>query len=164
MKIFDSFQQADASIARKYGGTGLGLAICQHIAHALGGKVGVESSPGAGSSFWVELELQIDHTVPQAFVTDSQQSITSENQTSATEDQLSESDIRALERILEQLYALLDDNDLEAESYFSAEKSLLEKAFPELSQTLAGYITVYDFEQALQVVEHMKNISRTEPK
>lgn len=57
-RLFRKFQQADASIARKYGGTGLGLSICQQIIHLMHGEIGVSDRDGGGSVFWFEIELQ----------------------------------------------------------------------------------------------------------
>ncbi len=57
--LFKPFEQIDNSRTRAFGGTGLGLSICKHLAEAMGGKVGVRSSYGSGSSFWVELGLPI---------------------------------------------------------------------------------------------------------
>lgn len=49
--IFETFQQADGSVTRKYGGSGLGLAICRQIAMHMGGDIRAESQPGKGSVF-----------------------------------------------------------------------------------------------------------------
>ena len=56
--IFESFTQASQGSNRKYGGTGLGLSISHRFVHGMGGKIGVESQLGQGSTFWFELPLE----------------------------------------------------------------------------------------------------------
>jgi two-component system sensor histidine kinase RpfC len=56
--IFESFTQADETIINRFGGTGLGLSICRQLIEAMGGRIGVESREGHGSSFWFTLPME----------------------------------------------------------------------------------------------------------
>jgi len=59
-RIFLPFEQGEGSTTRRYGGTGLGLSICSEMIRKMGGRIGVESALGRGSTFWIEVPLSDD--------------------------------------------------------------------------------------------------------
>ncbi len=61
-RIFESYRQADSSIAGEFGGTGLGLSICKRLAGMMGGRLWAESAPGKGSTFFFEARFAPAHS------------------------------------------------------------------------------------------------------
>ncbi|KYG70449.1 histidine kinase [Bdellovibrio bacteriovorus] len=63
-KLFTPFEQGDKSTTRKYGGTGLGLSITKKLVDLMNGTIEVESKPGEGTSFWVNIPLEAVNSMP----------------------------------------------------------------------------------------------------
>jgi len=90
--IFESFTQADSSTTRKYGGTGLGTTISKQIVELMNGNIGLHSSPGVGSTFWLEIPFNKQKPTPEQLqndVNNTQLLVISENRDNRLEQLLS---------------------------------------------------------------------------
>lgn len=65
-RIFQAFEQVDNGPTRRFGGTGLGTTIAKTLTQLLGGEIGLETNPGGGSHFWIELPLRLEDAAPAA--------------------------------------------------------------------------------------------------
>jgi signal transduction histidine kinase len=62
--LFEDFSQVDSPLQKRLRGTGLGLSLCKRFAELLGGRVGVESEPGVGSTFYVIIPFALGQDQP----------------------------------------------------------------------------------------------------
>lgn len=159
-RLFESFQQADSSITRRYGGSGLGLAICRKLAEAMGGSVGVESEANRGSLFWCRLPMgRVDDSASLSLQNISHEPLPVPMlPAAAAAPALLESGNDAeVEQVCRRLAHLLAADDPRAGRLLGERASLLRSVFNEGYEGIATSVRRFEFERAL---ESLVNLAR----
>lgn len=148
-RLFRQFEQVDMSATRRHGGTGLGLALARQLAQHMGGDTGVQSTPGAGSTFWATLRLALAPEQPPRRASAAGPAAT------VAQVALGAEEARAAARVRTQLRDLLAQDDAQAGPLLARERALLERAWPQQHRALAAHVESFDFDAALQLLDSL---------
>ena len=149
--IFDSFQQADASITRQYGGTGLGLAIAKNLAEMMHGTVGVTSAPGQGSNFWFTARFDLPSTMSAAQVERSDALLLTTHPPFIPPPQsnpVSEAQQGQARQLVSELTQLVTSSNPLAQVHLNQNASSLANHWPHAHAALTAAINQFDWERA----------------
>lgn len=144
--LFNAFEQADNTITRKFGGTGLGLAICRHLTRAMGGTIGITSTPGKGSLFWINLRMQRGTTTVAAA------SSVSPTKTATGHNDAGCDDNDQARQTIDRMATALASDDLEAQAIWQQSSTIISSLLGSNANAFENAMERFDFAQALRLL------------
>jgi signal transduction histidine kinase len=149
--LFEAFSQLDDKPTRSYEGIGLGLALVRQLARLMAAETGMQSQPGQGSCFWLELDLQAAQAMAAQPDVSPPQSVVPVA-TAVAAQAAPDCDVGA---VLKQLAQLLNAYDTRTGEVFAQYSACLRQHLGERHARLAREIAAFDFDAALKTVQDL---------
>jgi len=144
-RLFQPFEQLDSSLTRKHGGTGLGLAISRRLAEMMGGRIGVDSAPNEGATFWLEVPLEV---VQSGFRPAPARAEAVPEGLGGKDAQPSSAVLERHRKTLQRIAQLLADDDVQAIPLWHESAAHLRDAFDGRAEPFESALAAYDFAAA----------------
>ena len=144
-RLFQPFEQLDSSLTRKHGGTGLGLATSRRLAEMMGGRIGVDSAPNEGATFWLEVPLEV---VQSGFRPAPARAEAVPEGLGGKDAQPSSAVLERHRKTLQRIAQLLADDDVQAIPLWHESAAHLRDAFDGRAEPFESALAAYDFAAA----------------